>query len=183
MVHLRKSLVEQVTRRADRPWPTSVPTYDEFVRLTGELNKLKPGVAGVGLMGARGFWSTYTWEHIAAQHGLELFDADFNPKLNTDAGLKALEVVLALQKNAIEGVSGAGWGENRAAWLGGQVASQRQLAGQRHPGVAARPEPDRRRLRHDLRAAGRRRALRAAEHRRLDLLRRRRPRRTPRAPS
>ena len=23
-------------------------------------------------MGARGFWATYTWEHIAAQHGLEL---------------------------------------------------------------------------------------------------------------
>ena len=38
-------------------------------------------------------------------------------------GVKAMEVFLALQKNAIEGVSGAGWGENRAAWLGGQVAS------------------------------------------------------------
>ena len=160
-----------------------MPTYDEFVRLTGELDKLKPGVAGVGLMGARGFWSTYTWEHIAAQHGLELFDADFNPQLNTDAGLKALEVVLALQKNAIEGVSGAGWGENRAAWLGGQVASNVSWQDSGTQASRPGPEPDRRRLRHHLRAAGRRRALRAAEHRRLDLLRRRRPRRTPRAPS
>ena len=32
-------------------------------------------------------------------------------------------MLLALSKNAIEGVSGASWGENRAAWLGGQVAT------------------------------------------------------------
>jgi multiple sugar transport system substrate-binding protein len=122
MIHLRKSMAEQVLGGPVDP-ATSVPTYDDFVKLTGELNKVQPGVAGVGLMGARGFWSTYTWEHIAAQHGLELFDDDFNPIINNDMGLKALEVFLALQKNAIEGVSGAGWGENRAAWLGGQLAS------------------------------------------------------------
>ena len=122
MIHLRKSLAEQVLG-GPVDASKSVPSYDEFVRLTGELAKVKPGVAGVGLMGARGFWSTYTWEHIAAQHGLELFDDDFNPIINSDAGLKALEVFLALQKNAIEGVTGAGWGENRAAWLGGQLAS------------------------------------------------------------
>jgi len=122
MIHLRKSLAEEVLG-GPIDVSKSVPTYDDFVRLTGELNKVKPGVAGVGLMGARGFWSTYTWEHVAAQHGLELFDADFNPQVNSEAGLKALEIVLALQKNAIEGVSGAGWGENRAAWLGGQVAT------------------------------------------------------------
>ena len=122
LIHLRKSLVEEVLG-GPIDVAKSVPTYDEFVRLTGELSKLKPGVSGVGLMGARGFWSTYTWEDIAAQHGLMLFDDDFNPTLNSEAGLKAMDVFLALQKNAIEGVSGAGWGENRAAWLGGQVAS------------------------------------------------------------
>ena len=122
MIHLRKSMVEEVLG-GPVDVAKSVPTYDDFVKLTGELNKLKPGVAGVGLMGARGFWATYTWEDIAAQHGVMLFDDDFNPTLNSEAGVKAMEVFLALQKNAIEGVSGAGWGENRAAWLGGQVAS------------------------------------------------------------
>ena len=122
MVHLRKSSAEKVLGGAvDQA--KSVPTYDELVRLSGEMNKAQPGVAGVGLMGARGFWATYTWEHIAAQYGLELFDDDFNPIINDDKGNKALETLLALQKNAIEGVSGAGWGENRAAWLGGQLAS------------------------------------------------------------
>ena len=74
------------------------------------------------MMAARGFWSTYTWEHIAAQYGVDLFNDKWEPVFNSDAGVKALETILALQKNAAEGVAGWGWGENRAAWLGGQLA-------------------------------------------------------------
>lgn len=122
MVHLRKSIMEKILGGPiDRA--QSVPTYDELIRITGEANKLGGGVAGVGLMAARGFWATYTWEHIAAQAGLSLFDSQWNPQLTSDAGMKAMDIIMALQKNAIEGVSGAGWGENRAAWLGGQVAA------------------------------------------------------------
>ena len=122
MVHLRRSLAEQVLGGGIDVW-NSVPNYDELLRISGEMNNIEPGVAGIGMMAARGFWSTYTWEHVAAQYGLDLFDADFNPTLNTDAGIKALEMILALSKNAAEGYAGAGWPENRAAWLGGQVAS------------------------------------------------------------
>ena len=122
MVHLRKSIMEPILGgEIDRA--TSVPTYDELIRISGEANKLGGGVAGVGLMLARGFWATYTWEHIAAQAGLKLFDENWNPTLAGDAGMKAMDIIMALQKNAIEGTAGAGWGENRAAWLGGQIAS------------------------------------------------------------
>ena len=122
MVHLRTSLAEKVLGGPiDRA--KSVPSYDELIRLSGELNKAGGGVAGIGMMEARGFWSTYTWEHIAAQCGMELFDDQFNPTLASDAGMKGIEIMLALSKNAIQGASGAGWGENRAAWLGGQVAT------------------------------------------------------------
>lgn len=122
MIHLRKQYVEQILGGPIDRW-TSVPTFDELIRISTELNNVAPGVAGVGLMGARGFWSTYTWEHIAAQCGMDLFDPDWNPVFNGEAGLKGLEIVLALAKNASEGTVGAGWGENRAAWLGGQVAT------------------------------------------------------------
>ena len=122
MVHLRKGYVEQVTGGPIDKWNT-VKTYDDLIRLSGEMNKIAPGVAGVGLMAARGFWSTYTWEHVAAQCGVDLFDGGWNPIFNGDAGVKALEIILALQKSAAEGVAGWGWGENRAAWLGGQLAS------------------------------------------------------------
>ena len=101
----------------------TIPTYDELIRVSAEFNKVEKGVAGVGLMAGRGFWSTYTWEHIAAQAGMMLFDSDWNPVFNGDEGIKGLETVLALAKNANEGHAAAGWPENRAAWLGGQLAS------------------------------------------------------------
>lgn len=121
MVHVRPSLLKQVLGK-DVDAKESVPTYDEMIRLAPELGKIEKGVAGVGLMGARGFWATYTWEHIAAQHGMELFDDSWEPVFNGDAGVKALETILLLQKSAAEGIAGWGWGENRAAWLGGQLA-------------------------------------------------------------
>ncbi len=122
MVHLRKGFAEQVLGGPIDKW-TSVPTYDELIRLAAELNNVEPGVAGVGLLGGRGFWSTYTWEHVAAQAGMMLFDENWEPIFNGDAGVKGVETILALTPNAIEGFAGAGWPENRAAWLGGQVAT------------------------------------------------------------
>ncbi len=122
MVHLRKSVMEPILG-GPIDLANSVPTYDELIRVTAEANKLGGGVAGLGMLGARGFWSTYTWQHVAAQAGMQLFDDNFMPLLTSDASMKGIEIMLALSKNAIEGVSGAGWGENRAAWLGGQVAA------------------------------------------------------------
>ena len=122
MVHLRKGYVEQVLG-GEIDKVNSVPSYDELIRLSAELNKVEPGVSGVGLMAAPGFWSTYTWEHIAAQAGMMLFDENWEPIFNGDAGMKGLEIILELAKNANEGHAGAGWPENRAAWLGGQVAT------------------------------------------------------------
>ena len=101
----------------------SNPTYDELIRVSGELNKIEPGVSGVGTMAAPGFWSTYTWEHISAQAGMMLFDDNWEPVFNGDEGMKGLDTILQLAKNANEGHAGAGWLENRAAWLGGQVAT------------------------------------------------------------
>jgi multiple sugar transport system substrate-binding protein len=122
MVHVRNSVMEKVLGGpVDRA--LSIPTYDELIRVSGEANKLGGGVAGIGMLGARGFWATYTWEHIAAQAGMQLFDDNFQPQLTSDASMKGMDILLQLSKNAIEGVSGASWGENRAAWLGGQVAT------------------------------------------------------------
>ena len=122
MVHLRKGFVEQVLDgEIDRV--ESVPSYDELIRLSAELNKVEPGVSGVGMMAAPGFWSTYTWEHISAQAGMMLFDEGWEPIFNGEAGMAGMEIILELAKNANEGHAGAGWPENRAAWLGGQVAT------------------------------------------------------------
>ena len=122
MVHVRNSVMEKVLGGpVDRV--KSIATYDDLIKISAEANKLGGGVAGIGMLGARGFWSTYTWEHIAAQAGMQLFDDNFQPLLTSDASMKGMDILLQLSKNAIEGVSGASWAENRAAWLGGQVAT------------------------------------------------------------
>ena len=122
MVHVRKKYLEKVLGGEIDKW-NSIPSYDELIRVSNELNNVEPGVAGVGLMAGRGFWSTYTWEHIAAQYGMELFDSSWEPVFNGDAGVKGLETILALAKNSAENTAAAGWPENRAAWLGGQLAT------------------------------------------------------------
>ncbi len=122
MVHVRKSYMETILG-GEVDVVNSIPTYDELIRVSGELNKIEPGVSGVGMMAAPGFWSTYTWEHISAQAGMMLFDENWEPIFNGDEGMKGLDTILQLSKNANEGHAGAGWPENRAAWLGGQVAT------------------------------------------------------------
>jgi len=122
MVHVRKGYMEQILG-GEVDVVNSNPTYDELIRVSGELNKIEPGVSGVGTMAAPGFWSTYTWEHISAQAGMMLFDDNWEPVFNGDEGMKGLDTILQLAKKANEGHAGAGWPENRAAWLGGQVAT------------------------------------------------------------
>ena len=101
----------------------SVPTSDELIRIMGELNRIEPGGCGVGLMCAPGFWSKHTWKHVAAQADVMLFDESWEPIFNGDAGMKGMDCILAPPTHANDGHAGAGWPENRAAWLGGQVAT------------------------------------------------------------
>ncbi|MCA0433441.1 MAG: extracellular solute-binding protein [Proteobacteria bacterium] len=119
-VHIRPSIFKKIGIDADRV--KSIPTYDDMIRLAPELNKAEKGVNAIGMMCGRGFWATYTWQHIAAQYGLQLFNENWEPTFNGDAGVRGLETIVALSKHAIEGVAAADWPTNRAAWLGGQVA-------------------------------------------------------------
>jgi len=137
MLHFRPKMFQQVTG-GTLDVKNTIRTYDDLIRFTGELNKTEQGVAGIGLMGGRGFWSTYTWEHVAAQYGMELFNDKWEPAFNAEPGIKALETIMALQKNAPAGIAGWGWAENRAAWLGGQLASN--LSWQDSGTQATRPD-------------------------------------------
>jgi multiple sugar transport system substrate-binding protein len=120
-VHIRPSIFKKLLGK-DPDRTMTIPSYEEMIKIAPELNKIEKGVNAIGMMCGRGFWATYTWEHIAAQHGLQLFNDKWEPIFNGDAGMKGLETIIALSKNAIEGFAGADWPTNRAAWLGGQVA-------------------------------------------------------------
>ena len=120
-VHIRPSIFKKVLGK-DVDRVTTIPSYAEMIKLAPELAKAEKGVSAIGMMCGRGFWATYTWQHIAAQHGLQMFNDKWEPAFNGDAGVKGLETILELSKNAIAGYAGADWPTNRAAWLGGQVA-------------------------------------------------------------
>jgi multiple sugar transport system substrate-binding protein len=119
-VHIRPSIFKKIGIDADRV--KTIPSYEEMIRLAPELNKAEAGVNGIGMMCGRGFWATYTWQHISAQYGMMLFNENWEPIFNGDAGVKGLETIVALSKHAIEGIAAADWPTNRAAWLGGQIA-------------------------------------------------------------
>jgi multiple sugar transport system substrate-binding protein len=140
MIHVRPKYFQDVTG-GSIDTKSTIKTYDDLARFAKELNKTDKGVAGIGLMAARGFWSTYTWEHVAAQYGMDLFNDKWEPIFNGDAGVKALEMIVELQKYAPEGVAGWGWAENRAAWLGGQLATN--ISWQDSGTQATRPDQSR----------------------------------------
>ena len=121
MVHVRPSIIKKVTGK-DVDVVNTIPTYAEMLRIAPELAKAEKGVGAIGMMNARGFWATYNWEHIAAQHGMMLFNDKWEPIFNGDAGVKGLEMIIALSKYGHESNAGADWPTNRGAFLGGQIA-------------------------------------------------------------
>ena len=105
-VHIRPSIIKKVTGK-DVDRVNTIPSYAELVKMAPEIAKVEKGVSAIGMMNARGFWATYNWEHVAAQHGMMLFNDKWEPIFNGDAGVKGLETIIALSKHAIEGHAGA----------------------------------------------------------------------------
>ncbi len=98
-----------------------IETYDDLTDYAEQINNPDEGTYGVGLMGARGFWAAYTWFHVAAQYGMDLFNPDWTPAINSDAGLAGLKKLVELTEHGPPGVTSWGWPDNRSAWLGGQL--------------------------------------------------------------
>ncbi|WP_353222222.1 ABC transporter substrate-binding protein [Salinisphaera hydrothermalis] len=140
MFMVRNKQFKQYVGHAASPKDT-VKTWDDVVHFAKTLNKPDAHMHGIGYMGGRGFWSTYTWEHIAAQYGLDLLDSDWKPKIVSDAGIKAVEILVELKKYAPQGIENWGWADDRSAWLGGQLAMN--MAWQDQANQATRPDQSR----------------------------------------
>jgi multiple sugar transport system substrate-binding protein len=104
--------------------PTPNWTWDDFRAAAQKLTDPAKGQYG-WLIPADGSEDTvWHWLPMLWEAGGNILNADnTKAEFNSDAGVKAVETILALKKNAPEGVAGWGWGENRAAWLGGQLAT------------------------------------------------------------
>ncbi|HKJ95264.1 MAG TPA: extracellular solute-binding protein [Gammaproteobacteria bacterium] len=137
MIQGRNKLIRQITG-SDLKQKGQIRTYDDLLDFAKQVNQPDQGHSGIALMTQRGFWATYTWQHVGAQFGLDMFDSDWEPLHDSEASRKACEVILELQKSAPTGVTGWGWPENRQAWLGGQTVMN--IAWQDQGNQATRPD-------------------------------------------
>jgi multiple sugar transport system substrate-binding protein len=139
-VHLyyyRKDLIENAEEQANFKtkygYDLAVPqTWDQahdfaefFTRKKGEKlagETLAGDFFGNGMLLARG-WSRYEFMDHFIAYGGQYFDENLNPLINSEAGVKALDELIAMSKFAPEGVLSWGYSENRGAFLSNQLAS------------------------------------------------------------
>lgn len=120
MIHIRPSVFQKIGIDADAAM--AIETYDDLLRIAPDLNKSAMGVGGLGLACAAGLPAAVTWQHIAAQYGVDLFGPDWQPAFNGEPGVKGLETLVALSRHAAADAAAADTGATRAAWLGGRIA-------------------------------------------------------------
>jgi multiple sugar transport system substrate-binding protein len=99
-------------------------TMDEFMVAAKALNKIDGKIAGAAIRGFRGAGQNmYIWPSLFLAWGGQWFDADGNPQVNSEAGIKSLEYYCELLQNCgPAGVENWNWPEIMEAFAGGSVA-------------------------------------------------------------
>ena len=95
-------------------------TYDE---LRAAMAKLKEaGVPALTSRGKTGHQVTAGWLLHLAPLGGKIFDDEWNPVFNNEAGVEAAQVMREIAQTGPTGIASFGFGEAAAAFLGGDAA-------------------------------------------------------------
>jgi multiple sugar transport system substrate-binding protein len=97
-------------------------TWDELRDTAKALNLKEPGVYGITFMGRRGVQLQCTYDNMIWSMGGEWFDADYNPTVNSDEAVAALDYFKSLVPYAPPGVLTYDWDENANAFAQGKAA-------------------------------------------------------------
>lgn len=101
----------------------NVPQTWEELRDTAEMLNLKePGVYGITFMGRRGVQLQCTYDNMLWSFGGEWYDENYNPTINSQEAVEALEYFKSLIPFAPEGVLTYDWDENANAFAQGRAA-------------------------------------------------------------
>ena len=95
-------------------------TYDEMVEVMGKLHDA--GIPALTSRGQTGHQVTAAWLLHAAPLGARVFDENWNPIFNNEAGVKAAEVLREVARTGPTGIPSFGFGEQSAAFLQGEAA-------------------------------------------------------------
>ncbi len=98
-------------------------TWEEVLEIAGKIDeKYGPDMRGLVLMGKADIQGASTYQNIWGAYGGEYFDANGKPTLNTEAGLKAMNMVKELTSHAVEGSPSYSFDEAQTAFKQGRAA-------------------------------------------------------------
>ncbi len=97
-------------------------TYDEMLDLACKIPELEPGMGGLSSRAASGHHASHAFLLHLAPLGGRIFDDEWQPIVNNEAGVKAAEALKTIVDCGPEGAQTFGFAEAGAAFLSGQTA-------------------------------------------------------------
>ena len=97
-------------------------TYDEMLDIACKIPKLEPGMGGVASRAASGQHAAHAYLLHLAPLGGRVFDSQWNPIINNEAGIKAAQTLKTIVDCGPEGAKTFGFAEAGAAFLQGKTA-------------------------------------------------------------
>ena len=97
-------------------------TYDEMLDLACKIPELEPGMGGLSSRAASGHHASHAFLLHLAPFGGRIFDEEWNPIVNNEAGVKAAEALKTIVDCGPEGARTFGFAEAGAAFLQGNTA-------------------------------------------------------------
>jgi multiple sugar transport system substrate-binding protein len=97
-------------------------TYDEMLDIACKIPKLEPGMGGLASRAASGHHASHAFLLHLAPLGGRVFDDNWNPIVNNEAGVKAAQALKQIVDCGPEGAQTFGFAEAGASFLQGKTA-------------------------------------------------------------
>ncbi len=97
-------------------------TYDEMLALACQIPELEPGMGGVASRAASGHHASHAFLLHLAPLGGRVFDDNWNPIVNNEAGVAAANALKTIVDCGPEGATNFGFGEALGSFLSGDTA-------------------------------------------------------------
>ncbi len=97
-------------------------TYDEMLDIACKIKDLEPGMGGLSSRAASGHHASHAFLLHLAPLGGRIFDDNWNPTMNSEAGVKAAQALKDIVHCGPEGAATFGFAEMADAFLQGKTA-------------------------------------------------------------
>lgn len=97
-------------------------TYEQMLELACRIPELEPGMGGLASRAASGHHAAHAFLLHLAPLGGRVFDDQWNPIVNNEAGVQAAQALKSIVDCGPEGASSFGFGEALGAFLNGDTA-------------------------------------------------------------